>query len=165
MSHSNFSYLTTNIGVVGLKVWFLVKITCFVKLVFQEIKLCSYMGMKPWMKQFSKLVCQIVCWWFFTQRCVRAIIDQIFIAKHVIKKNLSTLATFKKLDLWVPHQFEKIDLTRHMSICDSLYKHNKLIHFWNDYWTNMTYVLDIVVLTLTLAYRRNQRKKIDLRGW
>lgn len=59
----------------------------------------------------------------------RDIAEKLNVSHTCIEKKLKKLGYVKKLDLWIPHQLQKIHLMQRISICDSLLKLNKIDPF------------------------------------
>ena len=51
--------------------------------------------------------------------------EKLNISHTCVKRHLKQLGYVNKLDIWVPHELNKIKLTKRISICDSLLKRNK----------------------------------------
>ena len=60
----------------------------------------------------------------------REIAEKLNISHTFVESHLKQLAYVNKLDIWVPHKLKKIQLTKRISICDSLLKRNETDPFW-----------------------------------
>ena len=52
----------------------------------------------------------------------REIAEKLNISHTCVERHLKQLGYVNKLDIWVPHKLNKIQLTKRISICDSLLK-------------------------------------------
>ena len=55
----------------------------------------------------------------------REIAEKLNISNTCVERHLKQLDYVNKLDIWVPHKFNEIQLTKRISICDSLLKRNE----------------------------------------
>ena len=55
----------------------------------------------------------------------REIAEMLNISHTCVKRHLKQLGYVNKLDIWVPHKLNEIQLTKRISICDSLLKRNE----------------------------------------
>ena len=55
----------------------------------------------------------------------REIAGKLNISHTCVERHLKQLGYVNKLDIWVPHKFNEIQLTKWISICDSLLKRDK----------------------------------------
>ena len=55
----------------------------------------------------------------------REIAEKLNISHTSVERHLKQLGYVNKLDIWIPHKFNKIQLTKRISICDSLLKRNE----------------------------------------
>ena len=55
----------------------------------------------------------------------REIAEMLNISHTCVETHLKQLDYVNKLDIWVPHKLNKIQLTKRISICDSLLKRNE----------------------------------------
>ena len=55
----------------------------------------------------------------------REIAEMLNISHTCIERHLKQLGYVNKLDIWAPHKFNEIQLTKRISICDSLLKRNE----------------------------------------
>ena len=53
------------------------------------------------------------------------IAEKLNISHTCVERHLKQLGYVNKLDIWVPHKLNEIQLTKRISICDSLLKHNE----------------------------------------
>ena len=53
------------------------------------------------------------------------VVEKLNISHTCVERYLKQLGYVNKLDIWVPHKLNKIQLTKRISICDSLSKHNE----------------------------------------
>ena len=61
----------------------------------------------------------------------REIAEKLNISHTRVKKHLKQLGYVNKLDIWIPHKLNEIQLTKRISICDLLMKHNETDRFFN----------------------------------
>ena len=54
----------------------------------------------------------------------REIAEKLKISHTCVERHLKQLGYVNKLDIWVPYKLNKIQLTKRISICDSLLKRN-----------------------------------------
>ena len=59
------------------------------------------------------------------RRTTREITEKLNISHTCVERHLKQLGYVNKLDIWVPHKFNEIQLTKRISICDSLLNHNE----------------------------------------
>ena len=59
----------------------------------------------------------------------RVIAEELNISHTCVERHFKKLGYVNKLDIWVPHKLNEIQLTKRMSICDSLLKRNKTDRF------------------------------------
>ena len=52
----------------------------------------------------------------------REIAEKLNISHTCVQRHLKQLGCINKLDIWVPQKFNEIQLTKRISICDSLLK-------------------------------------------
>ena len=57
------------------------------------------------------------------------IAEKLNISHTCIERHLKQLGYVNKLDIWVPHKLNKIQLTKRISICDSLLKRKEIDPF------------------------------------
>ena len=55
----------------------------------------------------------------------REIAEKLSISHTCVERHLKQLGYVNKLDIWVPHKLNEIQLTKRISICDSLLKRNE----------------------------------------
>ena len=55
----------------------------------------------------------------------REIADELNISHTCLERHLKQLGYVNKLDIWVPQKLNEIQLTKRISICDSLVKRNE----------------------------------------
>ena len=55
----------------------------------------------------------------------REIAEKLNISHTYVERHLKQLGYFNKLDIWVTHKLNEIQLTKRISICDSLLKRNE----------------------------------------
>ena len=55
----------------------------------------------------------------------RKIAEKLNISHTCVEKHLKQLGYVNKLDIWVPHKLNEIQLTKRISICDSPMNHNE----------------------------------------
>ena len=55
----------------------------------------------------------------------REIAEKLNISHTCVERHLNQLSYVNKLDIWVPHKLNEIQLTKRISICDSLLKRNE----------------------------------------
>ena len=55
----------------------------------------------------------------------REIAEKLNISHTCVERYLKQLGYVNKLDIWVPHKLNEIQLTKRISICDSLLKRNE----------------------------------------
>ena len=58
-------------------------------------------------------------------RTTREITEKLNISHKCVESHLKQLSYVNKLDIWVPHKLNEIQLTKRISICDSLLKRNE----------------------------------------
>ena len=59
----------------------------------------------------------------------REIAEKFNISHTCVERHLKQLGYVNKLDIWVPHKLNEIQLTKRISICDSLLKRNEINPF------------------------------------
>ena len=59
----------------------------------------------------------------------REIGEKLHISHACVEKHLKQLGYVNKLDIWVPHKLNEIQLSKPISICDSLLKRNETDQF------------------------------------
>ena len=52
------------------------------------------------------------------------IAEKLNVSHTCVERHLKQLGYVNKLDIWVPHRLNEIQLTKRISICDSLLKRN-----------------------------------------
>ena len=55
----------------------------------------------------------------------REIAEKLIISHTCVERHLKQLSYVNNLDIWVPHKLNEIQLTKRISICDSLLKRNE----------------------------------------
>ena len=55
----------------------------------------------------------------------REIVEKLSISHTCVERHLKQLGYVNKLDIWIPHKLNEIQLTKRISICDSLLKRNE----------------------------------------
>ena len=55
----------------------------------------------------------------------REIAEKLNISHTCVGRHLKQVGYVNKLDIWVPHRLNEIQLTKRISTCDSLLKHNE----------------------------------------
>ena len=55
----------------------------------------------------------------------REIAEKLNILHTYVKRHLKQLGYVNKIDIWVPHKLNEIQLTKRISICDSLLKRSE----------------------------------------
>ena len=66
------------------------------------------------------------------RRSTRREIAEKLRSRTCVERHLKQLGYVNKLDIWVPHKLNEIQLTKRIFICDSLLKRNKRIIFHQD---------------------------------
>ena len=66
----------------------------------------------------------------------RDIAEKLKISHRCVERHLKQLGYVNKLDIWVPHKLNEIQLTKRISICDSLLKRNETDPFFKRIMTN-----------------------------
>ena len=56
---------------------------------------------------------------------IRQIVEKLNISHTCVDRHLKQLGYVNKLDIWVPQKLNEIQLTKRISICDSLLKRNE----------------------------------------
>ena len=56
---------------------------------------------------------------------IREVAEKFNISHTYVERHLKQLGYVNKLDIWVPHKLNEIQLTKRISICDSLPKRNE----------------------------------------
>ena len=62
----------------------------------------------------------------------RGIAEKLNISHAYVERHLKQLGYVNKLDIWVPHKLNEIQLTKRISICHSLPKRNETDPFLNE---------------------------------
>ena len=66
----------------------------------------------------------------------REIAEKLNISHKCVEKHLKQLGYVNKLDFWIPHQLNEMQLTKRISICDSLLKRNETDPFLKQILTS-----------------------------
>ena len=59
----------------------------------------------------------------------RKIADKLNISHTCVERHLKQLGYVNKIDIWIPHKLNEILVTKRISSCDSLLKHNEIDSF------------------------------------